>query len=283
MKQSVSQEEQIIRLLADPRNRAILTILNDSARPVGTSELADRLVDRETSTFDLQSGEEEIEQALVSLHHNHLPKLAESGLVEYDSDANTVAYREFTTVDTEWMDLEMVDELLARFGHGRAEEDTIGVIEGREDVIARGQQLFEEANEELFLMFVTDGLLEEGCITRLQDAVERGVNVYLGSQTREVRDLIRRRIPGATIWEPQLDWLNVPSRSQKVGRLVFADREAIMLALLDEMNADGVYTETAMTGENADNPLVVLVRELLGPRLDHLDYQSENFRSEIPF
>lgn len=55
-----------------------------------------------------------------------------------------------------------------------------------------------------------------------------------------------------------------------------------MLALLDEPGADGQYPEEkAMVGGGVDNPLVVLVRELLGPRLDHLDYQSADLRSQL--
>lgn len=177
----------------------------------------------------------------------------------------------------------MIDELSARFRNGSPGEETVGTIEGRESVIARGQQLFEEADEELFLMFVSDELLADGCITRLQDAIERGVDVYLGSQTREVRDLVRRRVPEATIWEPQQDWLNVSSQYPRIGQFVFADRQALMLALLDESESDGNYTETALTGEGETNPLVLLARELLGPRLDHLDYQSEDLHSQHRF
>jgi hypothetical protein len=54
-------------------------------------------------------------------------------------------------------------------------------------------------------------------------------------------------------------------------------------ATASEEDAEKARRETAVIGAGEDNPLVVLVRELLGPRLDHLDYQSENFRSELPF
>jgi len=38
-----------------------------------------------------------------------------------------------------------------------------------------------------------------------------------------------------------------------------------------------------MTGDGTTIPPVVLVRELLGPRLDHLDYQSDDFLGALPF
>lgn len=79
-----------------------------------------------------------------------------------------------------------------------------------------------------------------------------------------------------------MDWLNLPPEYEKVGRLVFADREAIMLATLGEEPGEGGHSEAAITGAGENNPLVILLRELLGSRLDHLDTQSENFRSEVP-
>ena len=51
-------------------------------------------------------------------------------------------------------------------------------------------------------MVTTDGLLEDDCITGLRNAVARGMDVYVGSQTQAVRDLIRQEIPGVTIWGP---------------------------------------------------------------------------------
>lgn len=131
-------------------------------------------------------------------------------------------------------------------------------------------------------MVTTDGLLEDGCLRRLQDAIDRGVDVYLGSQTQAVRDLVRERVPGVVVWEPQMDWLNLPPEYEKVGRLVFADREAIMLGTLGGKTEEDIRAETAITGAGKNNPLVVLMREMLGSRLDHLDTQSEYFLFQIP-
>ena len=40
--------------------------------------------------------------------------------------------------------------------------------------------------------------------------------------------------------------------------------------------------ETAIVGHGRSHPVVVLVRDLLGPRLDHLDFQSDAFSDELP-
>jgi hypothetical protein len=276
--------DNLVRLVSDPRNGAVLTVLNDADRPLEVHELAERLVSHDGVAFGSSRREDGLEGVRISLHHNQLPKLADAGLVEYDHDECVATYRDPAAADAEWLNAASTDELLARFRTAsEVDEGAIGVIEGRENVIERGRQLADQADDELFLMYVSDDLLEDGCLDHSRDAVERGVDIYLGSQNSCVRDLTRKHLPEATLWEPQLDWMNVPSRYPKVGRFILADREHVMLAILDEPDPDGTYPEVAVTASGTENPLVVLVRELLGPRLDHLDYQSEEFRSELPF
>lgn len=279
-----SDEEQIIRLLTDEHNRAILTVLDDEARELPLAELAERLVTRGETVFESADYERELERVLVSLHHSRLPKLAEAGLVEYDSDETVVSREDSSAVDPEWLDVELVDELLARFRtESGADEDELGVIVGRESVIEYGRRLADEAEDELFLMYVSDDLLESECLRHARDALDRGVDISLGSRDSGVRDLVREQLPEVELWEPQFDWTNAPSTYPRVGRLVLADRDRVMLGMVAESDGERTTAERAVIGRGEENPLVVLVRDLLGPRIDHLDYQSETFRSELPF
>lgn len=184
-------------------------------------------------------------------------------------------------LDAEWLVADPTDtprEILSM-----ADQTTdIWTLEGRANVTERGRALCESADEELFMMFTVDGLIERGCLRRIQDALDRDVDVYLGTQNQELRDLVRENAPGVTIWEPQLDWLNLPPKRKKVGRLIMADRSEIMIGTIADTESDGVPCETAITGTGEDNPLVMLLREMLGSRLDHLDAQSADFRSEMP-
>lgn len=276
------RSERIVGLLADGCNRSILTVLDKAGRSLHVMELAERLVARETVVARTSQYEDELDRVRVSLHHHRLPKLDEAGLVEYDSTANVVTSRDSTDVDADWLDAGRIGEQLDRLTNdSEAAESDVGTIEGRETVIEHGRRLADEATDELFLMYVREDLLEDECICHAGDAIERGVDVYLGSQNRNVRDVTRRRLPEATIWEPDIDWMNAPSRYPKVGRFVFADREKVMLGLLEE--STDAHAETAVVGEGETNPLVVLVRELLGPRLDHLDFQSDDFRQTSSF
>lgn len=278
-----ARENQVLRLVTDARNRAILSVLNEAASSLHVTELAERLVARGVTVFESSRHGEELERVLISLHHNRLPKLADAGLIEYDRGERVVSYADYTTVDPEWLEFEMLDELLARYRpERRTDEDAIGVIEGRENVYDYSRQLTDEAEDELFLIYFSDDLLDEGCLPHVRNAIDRGVDFRVGSRNPDVREFFRTNVPETTIWEPQLDWMNDPSRYPRVDRLVFADREKVAFGLLDEPDSGGSGAETAMVGEGEQHPLVVLVRELLGPRLDHLDHQSADFTDRLP-
>ena len=277
-------EDRIVRLLADGQNRAVLAALTDADGPLPVADLAERLVCRGETVVDSDDYDRELDRMEITLHHNRLPKLAEAGLIEYDRDANVVTPREDPAVDPEWLDVERLDELLERFRTDRdADEESLGVIEGRENVIEYGRRLADEAEDELFLLYVSDDLIEEECLDRARDALDRGVDIDLGSPDPGLRDLARTHLPDVELWEPQFDWMNDPSAKPKVARLVLADRDKVLLGMLLHPEGDQPPTERAVVGRGEANPLVRLVRDLLGPRIDHLDYQSEEFRSQLPF
>jgi|AntDeeMetagen192_2_1112575.scaffolds.fasta_scaffold22718_2 hypothetical protein len=76
------------RLLADPERRVVLERLSGLTAPVELAELAEAV-----STCDGDGGvavPEPTTRVKARLHHTHLPKLAEAGVLDYDSDANRV-------------------------------------------------------------------------------------------------------------------------------------------------------------------------------------------------
>jgi hypothetical protein len=268
---------------SESHNREILAVLDDSPQPLHVTELAERLVKRDETMMSADEYETRLERERTYLHHNALPRLADFRFIDYDREANTVSSRNDAVAEVEWSNRDMVDELLTRFHTDwQSDENSIGVLEGRQSVIEHGRHLADKAEEELFCMYISTDLLEKECISHAEDAIDRGVKMYLGSQNPDVRNLTRRHLPDVTLWEPQRGWLNAPPGYPTVGRLVLVDRHKVMLAILDDPDSDGKYPEeTALVGEGENNPLVVLVRELLGPRLDHLDYQSADFQSEL--
>ncbi|WP_436343610.1 DUF7344 domain-containing protein [Natronorubrum sp. FCH18a] len=273
--------------LSDSRHRTILTVLGNQYHPLSTETLARDVAAREAETSERDVSQERVERVLISLVHVHLPHLNDAGLVGYDAEMGSVSYEGHPSLRTDWLGsnpdrLQSAAESTSTESLETDSSDDVRTLRGRESIVTTGQSLCETAEDELFMMFTTTGLLEEGCFRRIEDALDRGVDVYVGSRDPRVREIVRERAPEVVLWEPQLDWLNLPPNGESVGRLVFADREAVLLGTLGTPPADGEYDETALIGEGADNGFVVLMRRLLGSRLDHLDAPRETNQSEIP-
>lgn len=272
--------DALFEALADARRRTVLDVLSHQYQEIRTETLAREVAASETGTAEREVTVAETEQRLVSLRHNHLPRLREAGLIEYEDDEQTVAYEGHPELRVQWMHSQLGDDFRKSLTDDPKEGD-MWAIEGRENVVSYGQSLCDEADEELFMLFTTTGLLESGCFTRIADATERGVDVYLGTHDPIVREFVREHAPEVTLWEPQVDWLNFPVDEGKVGRLVFADREAIMLGTLGEKDGDGVHAERAVVGDGADNAFVVLMRQMLSSHLAQFEEQS--VQPELPF
>ena len=72
-------------LLAD-RRRVALVILAERTDPFGIDELAAAVARRET---ELEADGDEmpsVERIAITLHHNHLPRIADANLVDYDPE-----------------------------------------------------------------------------------------------------------------------------------------------------------------------------------------------------
>ncbi|MCO8244951.1 MULTISPECIES: hypothetical protein [unclassified Haladaptatus] len=75
-------------LLAVERRRLILDILTEGVTTVELKELVVEVVEREDGIDT--TDEDVIDRVTIGLHHNHLPRLDDAGLVDYDPDSHTV-------------------------------------------------------------------------------------------------------------------------------------------------------------------------------------------------
>lgn len=74
-------------LLMAERRRLALEILAGDSGSVDLEELAAGVATREEGP---DADEETIERVAVALHHNHLPKMADLGVLAYDRDAHRI-------------------------------------------------------------------------------------------------------------------------------------------------------------------------------------------------
>lgn len=81
--------DDLFDALSSERRRHVLSYLRDADDDVAElAELVDWVVTREAD----RDGDQR-EAVAISLHHVHVPKLANCGFVEYDARSNTVRYR----------------------------------------------------------------------------------------------------------------------------------------------------------------------------------------------
>ncbi|WP_137283396.1 DUF7344 domain-containing protein [Halorussus salinisoli] len=89
------QLNQYFDALANERRRYALYYLSRHGT-ASEEELARHVVARETGRSPSALSEAEYERAISDLHHKHLPRLADYGLVEFDPRSRMVRFREPT-------------------------------------------------------------------------------------------------------------------------------------------------------------------------------------------
>lgn len=94
-------EADFHQLLSVKRRRLAIDILADRSEPISLEALARAVTKQEgvdaTSQEEKVSAtsEKAIEQAMITLHHHHLPKMDDIGVIEYDPDERRVASESF--------------------------------------------------------------------------------------------------------------------------------------------------------------------------------------------
>jgi hypothetical protein len=84
---SLSTSEQH-KLLAASRRRAALAVLTDRTAPVALEDLTKAIVEREAA--ESSADEETRKEVTLTLHHTHLPKMTDLGVIEYDPAATEI-------------------------------------------------------------------------------------------------------------------------------------------------------------------------------------------------
>lgn len=102
---TTGQISLLYKLLADHRRRVLLQCLRDTEAPMPISTLVTEVTQSDdrcpsTGTTDTE----------IALHHIHLPKLAETGIIEYDQSAQQATYTAPSQVDV------LLDQMLVTAG-----------------------------------------------------------------------------------------------------------------------------------------------------------------------
>lgn len=82
--------ETVLDLCGDRHRRVVLAVLASEQRPRSLDELAGAVEEHAVEEPETAASSGDRKQVRISLHHVHLPKLAEAGLVDYDPEQRVV-------------------------------------------------------------------------------------------------------------------------------------------------------------------------------------------------
>ncbi|UPV73038.1 hypothetical protein M0R89_10800 [Halorussus limi] len=92
--------DDLFEVLADGQRRQLLAYLDSTDDDVAAfSELVDHVAEESGAVSN-----DDDERVAVNLHHNHLPKLEDANVVEYDPRSETVRYRGGPVV-SDWVEM----------------------------------------------------------------------------------------------------------------------------------------------------------------------------------
>jgi len=83
--------DRIFDILSSPRRRYVLYFLRTEPNPIQLTDLAEHVAAWENDTTVEELSTQQRKRVYVSLYQTHLPKLAETGLVNYDEESGDVA------------------------------------------------------------------------------------------------------------------------------------------------------------------------------------------------
>lgn len=83
--------DALFTCLADHRRRLLIDCLSENPGPLPVERLVEDVSERETGERTGTPSDETRTDVTITLRHNHLPRMDEAALVEFDHEANTVS------------------------------------------------------------------------------------------------------------------------------------------------------------------------------------------------
>ncbi|MFB6202852.1 MAG: winged helix-turn-helix domain-containing protein [Halorhabdus sp.] len=98
--------DDVFDILSNPRRRMVLYYLREHAGSVDVKELAEAIAAMENDVDVSELTSQQRKRVYVSLYQTHLPKMAETGVIDYDKDGGTVRLTDRTTAIDEYLTTE---------------------------------------------------------------------------------------------------------------------------------------------------------------------------------
>jgi hypothetical protein len=94
LEQEGPSQDLVFDILSNPRRRYVLYHLQENEEPVELGPLSEAIAAWENNVDEDELTSQQRKRVYVSLYQTHIPKMADGGIIEYDSDAGTVRLSE---------------------------------------------------------------------------------------------------------------------------------------------------------------------------------------------
>jgi HTH-type transcriptional regulator, sugar sensing transcriptional regulator len=205
-------------------------------------------------------------KGLVEIQHSNpqqfravpIEEAAETLRQEYESRTETL--------------IEAIDNIEPAIPDGDEEiTHEVWALSGTTAISNRTQQLIDATGREIVLIVGRDEVITDGLLEQLQEALETGLDVLVGTQTEELRKQIAEALPDAEVFISGLEWLHSSpleaTDDTTISRLLLIDKNTILVSSVHETDTGGIETEKAVFGRGFDNGIVVIARRLMATGL----------------
>ncbi len=161
-------------------------------------------------------------------------------------------------------DLDRLETLLPELqtSPDTSEQGDVWVMEGLDAVGERLTSMVEDADERIVMAVATESLLTTDLPTALARAVDRGVDVTVGSPGEPIRDEIAAVAPGARVVETWTWWEEFPVRPRAMTSVLLVDDDALFVSSGTDAHP-GADRHRAVWTDSDGTPLVPMMRPLL--------------------
>ncbi|WP_458190933.1 TrmB family transcriptional regulator [Haladaptatus sp. NG-WS-4] len=143
----------------------------------------------------------------------------------------------------------------------------VWALSGTAAITNRTQQLIDAAGREIMLIVGREDVVTEELLEQLQEALDTGLDVLIGTQTEDLRERVAEALPDANVFVSGLEWLHSSplevADDTTISRLLLIDKNTILVSSVHETDTGEIETEKAVFGRGFDNGIVVIARRLM--------------------
>jgi sugar-specific transcriptional regulator TrmB len=166
--------------------------------------------------------------------------------------------------------LDRLRELFPRLETPAREDESadVWVMEGSAEVSDRLRELITDAESEVLFAVAVEELLTDDLLAALDAAVDRGVDVVVGSPGEAVRDRVAETAATARVVETWTWWEEYPVRPGAVSSVLMVDGQSMLVSADAASSLPGVSNHRAVWTDSERAPLVKMMQPLVAKAVD---------------